>query len=395
MKLELIRENLKRLAIHAWLFYDFRGIDPLALQILNLSPKKFRTRRWFYLVPGEGDPVKLVHRIEADALDDLPGEKILYSSQTELEEMLKMLLRPVSRVAMQYSPRNAVPYVSKVDAGTVELVKSCGVEVVSSGDLIQALEATWTKKQLDSHRKAAAFLHTCVEDAFAKIKTALKKREKVTELSIQEFILDKFKKERFVSNHPPIVAVNAHAGTPHYAPEKTTDAEIKAGCLVLLDLWCKKNEKDAAYADITWTGYVGEKVPEKIQNVFEVVRDARNKAIDFIRGRILADHPLMGYEVDEKTRHYIVSKGYGEQFTHRTGHSIGQEVHWIGANIDNFETIEQRRIIPKTCFSIEPGIYFKDFGIRSEVDVYVDERHVEVNPPELQESLILVPPPPR
>jgi Xaa-Pro dipeptidase len=390
VNLSFIQENLKRFGIPAWLFYDFRGLDPIALQILELSDKKFRTRRWFYFVPREGDPVKLVHRIEADALDELPGEKILYSSHTELTEMLGKILSGVDRVAMQYSPTSAVPYISRVDAGTVELVRNCGVEVVSSGDLIQALKATLTPKALESHREAASFLYACIQEAFQQIGKKLKKGGTISELSIQKFLLDRFKKNKFVSNHPPIVAVNAHTANPHYAPTKESSFSIKAGDLVLIDAWCKKDEKDAVYADITWTAYIGDRVPQKIQDVFEVVRDARNKALDFLRGRILAGHPVIGYEVDEKTRHYIESKGYAAFFTHRTGHSIGEEVHWIGANMDNFETVEQRRILPRTCFSIEPGIYLKEFGIRSEVDVYVEERHLEVNPPQLQEELVLI-----
>jgi Xaa-Pro aminopeptidase len=334
--------------------------------------------------------VKLVHRIEPDVLEEIPGEKLLYSGKVEMEEMLKKILSSVRTAAMQYSPKNAVPYISRVDAGTVELIRSLGVEVVSSGDLIQILEAVLTKKELESHRKAASFLYSCVEEGFKHIAASLKNRQRVTEFSVQEFILNRFKKGKFISDHPPIVAVGPHASNPHYSPQKTTDAPITENSLVLLDMWCKSSEKGAVYSDITWTGYMGKKIPEKIQEVFSIVRDARNKAIDFIRGRVLANHPVMGYEVDEKVRHFIASKGYGEYFLHRTGHSIGREVHWIGANLDNFETVEQRIILPRTCFSVEPGIYLKDFGIRSELDVYVDERHLEVNPEKLQEELIQI-----
>lgn len=390
LKLEGIQDALKRHGIPAWLFYDFRGQDPLALHVLALSPKGHRTRRWFYFVPAQGAPVKLVHRIEPEALDELPGEKILYSGRTELEEMLGKVVRSVDQVAMQYSRQGAVPYVSRVDAGTVELVRSFGVDVVSSGDLIQILEAAWSGKQLRSHQQAAAFLLRIVREAFHRIGASLKKKESITELSIQEFLLDCFKKERYLSNHPPIVAANAHSANPHYSPTKKTNAPIGPGSLVLLDVWCKKNEKDAAYADITWVAHVGNQVPPKIAEIFDLVREARDKAIDFVRGRILAGHPLFGYEVDDKARHIIASKGYGEYFTHRTGHSIGHEVHWVGANIDNFETAEHRRILHRTCFSIEPGIYLKEFGVRSEVDVYVEEHHVEVNPTEIQEEVVLI-----
>jgi len=358
--------------------------------VLQLTPKQNRTRRWFYFIPSQGSPVKLAHRIEPDALEELPGETILYSGRLELEEMLRKVVRSVEQVAMQYSPKNAVPYISKVDAGTVELIKSFGVQVVSSGDLIQEVEAKLNDKQLKSHREAAAFLFECVNEAFSFIRTSLKKKQSVSELVVQEFLVNRFKRNRYISNYPPIVAVDAHTGNPHYAPAKKTNFTIKPGSLVLLDLWCKKNEKESTYADITWVGYVGEEIPPKIQEVFDIVREARDKAIDFVRGRVLAGHPLFGYVIDDKARHVITTRGYGEHFTHRTGHSIGDEVHWIGANIDNFETEEHRRIIPKTCFSIEPGIYLKDFGIRSEVDVYVDERHVEVNPPELQDAIILI-----
>jgi Xaa-Pro aminopeptidase len=390
MKLEEIKNSLKQTGIQSWLFYDFQGLDPLAVHILGLSPKQMRTRRWFYFVPKEGDPVKLAHRIEPEALEDLPGEKLLYSGKIEMEEILKEILSSVKEVAMQYSPKNAVPYISRVDAGTLELIRSFGVNVVSSGDLIQILEAVLSKKELESHRKAASFLFSCVQEGFHYIASALKKKESVTELSVQEFILNRMKKGKFVSDHPPIVAVNAHTANPHYSPDKKTDTVITENSLVLLDMWCKSSEKESVYADITWTGYIGEAVPKKILDIFTIVRDARNKGIDFIRGRILADHPVIGYEVDEKVRHYIDSKGYGGFFIHRTGHSIGREVHWIGANLDNFETVEQRTILPGTCFSVEPGIYLKEFGIRSELDVYVDHRHLEVNPQKLQDEMILV-----
>lgn len=389
--LKALQETLLHCRIPAWLFYDFLGLDPLALRILKLSFEQNRTRRWFYLVPDRGNAVKIVHRIEPDALADLPGETLCYSGKTELEEVLKKIISPFNQVAMQYSPNNAVPYVSRVDAGTVELVKSLGVKVVSSGDLIQLLEATWSEQQLRLHREAANFLYGCVFDSFDWVRDHLRKKETVSELSLQEFLIKKFRKNHFIANYPPIVAVNSHTGNPHYSPHKKSNMHIRKGSLLLLDLWCKKQDRNAPYADITWVGYIGKEIPEKIQSIFHIVREARDKAIDFIRGRTLAGHPIFGYEVDDKVRHFILAKGYGEYFLHRTGHSIGSEVYWIGANLDNFETEDHRQLLPKTCFSVEPGIYLKDFGIRSEVNIYIDHRHLEINPPKTQDNIIFIP----
>lgn len=385
-----IQKALKEQKISGWLFYEFHNIDPIAIRILKLPPEKHYTRRWFYLLPASGNPVKLVHKIEKESLDSLPGGKILYAGWKELELNLKQILRNSKTVAMQYSPMNAIPYISKVDAGTIELVKKCKVKIISSCDLVQQFEAAWTQRQLKDHKKTALILKKLVDAAFKKIAETILENKKCGEYHVQQFIYKKMKQYGLYTDCPPIVAVNKNASNPHYFPSKEKHSIIKNGDLVLLDLWAKSKAPQSVYADITWMGYVGKSVPDKYNKIFEIVRDARSRGVGFIKEAIKSERTIHGYEVDKVVRKYIESKGYGKYFIHRTGHSIGEECHGNGANLDSLETRDERKIIPNTCFSIEPGIYLPEFGIRSEINVYVGNKEAIITAQPPQKSIVAI-----
>ncbi len=375
--------------LDGWLFYDFRGSDPIAYRVLKLGPGKHVTRRWYYWVPAQGTPAKLLHKIEPHTLDELPGETIQYLSWQSQGAGLSRILGGKKLVAMQYSPHNAIPYVSRVDAGTIELIRGFGVEVVSSADLIQRFEAVWDDAQLASHRTAAEALRAIVDEAFAHVREAVTVKRGLTEYDLQQFILSRIHARGMTTSHPPIAAVNAHSADPHYTPAAAGSSPIVEGDLVLIDLWAKQTEPGSVYADITWTGYVGATVPAKQQEVFAAVRDARDAALAFVQTKVAAGDFPCGWEVDETARNVIRNAGYGEKFLHRTGHSIGEEVHGNGANIDNLETQDKRRLLPRTCFSIEPGIYLAgQFGIRSELDVYLSDREAIVYGLPLQTAIV-------
>ncbi|MCC6591362.1 MAG: aminopeptidase P family protein [Bryobacterales bacterium] len=379
MRLTEIQSALREQGLDGWLFFDHHERDPLAYRILEFRPPRHVTRRWYYLVPAEGEPRALVHRVEPTMLDVLPGAKNVYSGWQTQTEGLRHLLSGCKTVAMQYSPLCAVPYVAMVDAGTVELVRRLGVDVVTSADLVQYFEARWTDAQLESHMEAGRKVDKVRRSAFEEIGSRLKRNQGVTEFEIQQYILQAFERSGLETDHGPIVAVNANASNPHYEPAAALSDPIRPGDVVLIDLWAKlKDGADAVYYDITWTGFVGSQVPDEVVKVFEIVRDARDAGVKRVQDAVHAREPLMGYQVDDATRGYIAGRGYGEFFVHRTGHSIGRDVHGSGANMDNLETHDERRIIPGTCFSVEPGIYLPHFGIRSEVNVYVGEREARV-----------------
>lgn len=385
---ELIQAALRESGLDGWLFFDHHRRDPLAYRVLAIPDTVEATRRWYYLVPTAGEPRKLVHRIESRALDSLPGEKQTYSSWHDQQSKLRMLLSGCSRIAMQYSPNCAIPYVSLVDAGTIELVRSLGGEVVSSADLVQQFEARWTQRQFQLHLEAGKLVDQTRREAFERIRERLSSKEAVTEYEVQQFIRARFSESGLKTDHGPIVAVNANASDPHYEPSAERNTPIRSGDVVLIDLWAKMaSDPQAVYYDITWTGFCGEVVPERVQNVFEVVRDARKRASQFVIRKTGAQQSFAGYEVDDVARGYIESRGFGDYFFHRTGHSIGTEVHGTGANMDNLESHDERRVIPGTCFSIEPGIYLSQFGIRSEVNVYVGYGFAQVTG-EAQEQLV-------
>ncbi len=367
-----IQDAIRAAGLDGWLLHDFHGNNPLARRILDLDGRKPGTRRIFYLVPAEGEPIKLVHRIESGALDHLPGAKGVYLAWRELEAMLLHLLAGRTRLAMEYSPRNANPYISRVDAGTVELVRACGCEVVSSGDLIQRFEAVWDDEQWAMHQAAAAACRAAYDVAFGLIADRVRRDGSVLETEVQRAILDHFRAHGLVTDGPPIVGVGPHSGDPHYETSPATDAPIREGDFVLIDLWAKVDRPRAVYADYTRVGFVGPEVPKKYESLFQVVVRARDAGLALVRDAFAAGRPLTGGEVDDATRQVIVDAQYGPYFTHRTGHNIGQDDHGNGAHLDNLETVDGRRIIPRTCFSIEPGIYLPEFGVRTEIDVFID-----------------------
>ena len=385
LNLAAIQTALQDSRLDGWLLYDFRASNILARRILQFPDGPAGSRRWMYFIPSEGTPRKLVHRIESGALDHLPGEKQIYLKWQEFEAGVAGLVSGRARIAMEYSPRNGNPYISKVDAGTVELVRASGVEVVPSGDLIQLFEAVWDDEQWAMHLEASSHTDSAYLAAWSFIASEIRTRGGTTESAVSDLIMSHFDKHGLTTYHPPIVGVNANSGDPHY---ETGNAPIRKGDFVLVDLWAKMDRPRSVYSDLTRVGYVGEEVPSHYENVFQIVAAARDAAIQLVRDRFASNQPLLGYEVDDAARRVIENAGYGANFVHRTGHSIGQETHGNGANIDNLETHETRRILPGCCFSIEPGIYLPEFGVRSEVDVFVDRKgQVHVTAGELQKSV--------
>ncbi|MBL8799828.1 MAG: M24 family metallopeptidase [Planctomycetia bacterium] len=372
--LQSVQAALRQLGFDGWLLYDFRGLNVLARRVLGIVPETMLSRRWFYYVPAQGEPRKLVHRIEPHALDALPGSALAYLRWQELEAGVREILGGAKRVAMEYVPRNANPYVSRVDAGTVELVRSCGAEVLPSGDLIQLFEACWDDSQWAMHQEAAVHTRSAFDAAFAFIAERVQQQGTVHELDVQKRILDHFAAHGLVTDHSPICAVGPHSGDPHYEPKPGDAGKIKQGDFVLIDLWAKLDRPRAVYSDLTWTCFVGKQVPEQYEKIFQIVARGRDAAIAKVRDAFAAKQQLQGWEVDQAARDVIDSAGYGQYFCHRTGHSIGQETHGNGANMDNLETREERRVLPRTCFSVEPGIYLPEFGVRSETNVFVDAR---------------------
>jgi Xaa-Pro dipeptidase len=384
-----IQSDLRFAGLQGWLFCDFRERDPIALRILRLPPG-MRTRRWYYFVPAKGTPRKLVHKIEAESLASLPGKTLYYAGQEELRKNLGKMFGRSGKIAMQYSPQNEIPYVAMVDAGTIELVRSCGAKVVSSADLVQKYEACWSPEQLKSHMEAGKDIDRIVRGAFQEAAKAVSNQVALTEYDLKRLILREFEAAGIWAEEGPDIAVNAHASDPHYGPTPESAAPIREGDLLLLDVWGKKKAPGSVYYDITWMGYLGTKVPEKYARVFRVVREARDKAVELIQRSISTGKPLQGWQVDQAARSVIEKAGYGKYFFHRTGHSIGEKVHGNGANMDGLETHDVRRLIPKTCNSIEPGIYLPEFGIRSEVNVYIGEKEARVTGAVQNEILALL-----
>jgi Xaa-Pro dipeptidase len=386
---QAMQTDLVNARVDGWLFYDFRGRDPIAQRILKL-PESMRTRRWFYFLPAQGTPRKLVHKIEAQALESLPGETFYYAGLQELEKGLKKILGRAKNIAMQYSPKNAIPYISMVDAGTIEMVRGAGVKILSSADLVQKYEACWTDAQLRSHEEAGRAIDIIVRGAFQHAAKSVRDGTRLTEYELKQWIQGGFEAAGLHTEEGPDVAVNAHASDPHYGPTPETAAPIRKDDLLLLDVWGKLKTPGSVYYDITWVGYLGKKVPEKYAKVFRAVANARDKAVDLICSSTAAGKPLQGWQVDKAARTVIEKAGYGKYFFHRTGHNLGEVVHGNGANMDSLETHDVRRLIPRTCTSIEPGIYLPEFGIRSEVNVYIDERSARVTGAVQKEILALL-----
>ncbi|WP_180538208.1 M24 family metallopeptidase [Nevskia soli] len=389
MNVTSIQDQLIDQELDGWLFFDHHHRDPLAYRVLGLDPNLHASRRWYYFVPAKGEPRKLVHRIESRNLDTLQGAKHVYSSWEEQTSALSELLAGSKRVAMQYSPNCAIPYVSNVDGGTLELVRSTGVEVVSSAELIQHFEARLDSAALDSHLEAGVLVDQVRRSAFQFIGHALRANRSVTEWDVAAFVLEAFEREGLLTEHGPIVGVNEHAGDPHYEPSPTASTPIAMGDFVLLDLWAKFQRRGAIFYDVTWTAFCGDNPLSEMTKVFGIVRDARNAAVDRVKTAFENGEKLYGFQVDDAARTLIRNAGYGDEFVHRTGHSIGMDIHGSGANMDNLETHDIRRVLPWSCFSIEPGIYLDNFGVRSEINMFIDATTPRVTG-EQQQSLVLI-----
>jgi len=386
---ERIQHILRESSIDGWLFFDFRGSDPIGYQVLGLDAESHTTRRWFYLIPAEGTPVKIVHRIERGKLDSLPGERKVYLGWPSLQDHLGGALAGLKTLAMQYSPEGAIPYVSKVDAGTLELVRRWVPEIKTSANLIQYFECVWSDAQLAGHRESARIVTQLMHEAFERAQQLIHERGATDEMEIQDFLMRRLNDESMETDFPPIVAANGHAGDPHYAPEPGTASAIRRGDLLLIDLWAKKKEAGAVYADITWTGFLGSSAPSHIQEVFDIVRRARDAGVDFLGRQLGAGKTVQGWQVDDAVRQVIRDAGYGDFFLHRTGHNVGMEVHGNGVNFDNLETHDTREVVTGIGCTIEPGIYLEDFGIRSELNVYITASGPEVTTPPQGELLLL------
>lgn len=389
MKLNIneVQKYLAATEFDGWLLYDFQGLNTIAEPYCPCSG--IVSRRWFVLIPKQGRPVALVHAIEESSYSADWAEKRTYSGWKSLEDELKRMLEGISVVAMEYSPGNAIPYVSRVDGGTIEMVRAAGVEVRSSANLIQHFQARWTKDGLASHRAAAEFLTLLASDMFEYAAAAVSSGQEITEYAVQQEILRRFESAGMVYEHAPIVAVGPNAAKPHYEPTAEAHLPIKQGDLLLLDIFCRQRGEETISADITWTAYVGPRpVPTRMLEIFSIVTAARDRGVEFINERISSGQPIHGWEVDDAVRAVIRDAGYGEFFTHRTGHSIGVAVHGNGVNIDNFETKDERLLEPGLGFTIEPGIYLPgEFGIRSEIDCYMSESGVEITTVPFQKEL--------
>ena len=388
MDLSAIQAVLRERNIDGWLFYDHHHRDPIAYRVLGLPQNMMVTRRWFYIIPAEGEPTKLVHKIEAGHLDSLPGRKLQYSAWQELFENIKVMLKGYRDIAMQYSPNNLVFTISLVDGGTLDLVRGLGKNVISSGDLVAQFESTLSDEQIKSHFAARDSIDAITAAAFKEIGTRVRNGG-TTEHKIQQWILEAFKRENMVTVDPPVVAVNRNSADPHYGPHAEGSSCIREGDFVLLDIWGKKDTPGSMYYDITWTVFVGREPSQKMREVFAVVRDARDVGVKTVIAAITAGRAIAGWEVDRATRNFIKSAGYGDYFIHRTGHSIASDIHANGANMDDLEIHDERRILANSCFSIEPGVYLPEFGVRSEVNVLVRPNTAEVTG-KIQHELVII-----
>ncbi|HSN75376.1 MAG TPA: Xaa-Pro peptidase family protein [Anaerolineae bacterium] len=384
-----IQTLLAEAGLDGWLLFDFRGMNPIAASIAPLPAQAMFSRRWAYWIPVQGEPQWLVHAIELAPFRDWPVQPRSYVRWQELEAQLQAMLGGARRIAMEYSPRCAIPYVSRVDGGTLEMIRGLGVEVVSSADLVQAVEARLSPAQIDGHRRAAAALLRIKDEAFAHVAEALRLGQPVTEYSVQQWIAARLAEANLVADHDPIVAVNAHAADPHYIPTAQRHASIQVGDLLLLDLWARETTPDAIMGDITWVALCSNSVPPRYQHICNVVAEARDAAVAFIQDEMAAGRPVRGCDADDVCRGVIERAGYGRYFIHRTGHSLGSAGHGNGAHLDNLETNDTRRLLPATAFTIEPGIYLPgDFGVRLEIDVLVHESSIEITTLPLQQEIV-------
>ena len=377
--LAAIQQALRENKIEGWLFYDHHHRDPLAYSILGLDPNAHVTRRWYYFVPATGEPKKLVHRIESFKLDTLPGTKSGYSSWQELESQLQTLLSGATKIAMQYSPRNAIMYVSMVDAGTIELLRSFGKEPVTSADLVSHFEAVLTDAQLATHYVAQKAVDQILDAAWKEIGSRARNGG-TNEFAMVQYLQEGLRRANLIWEHGPNVSAGPNSADSHYEPTAANSRPIGKGDFVLIDIWAKlANQPTAVWYDITWTGVVGREPTEREQLIFTTVRDARDASIKAVQDAFAANQPIAGWQADDASRNVIRKAGFGDWFTHRTGHNIGTELHGNGAHLDNLETHDERLILPNTCFSVEPGLYFPgEFGVRSEIDMIARKGNAEV-----------------
>jgi Xaa-Pro aminopeptidase len=391
MELERIQQTLRDKGIDGWLFCDFHNRDHLGYRVLGLDPTKMTSRRWFYYVPAKGEPKKLVHSVEKGKLDALPGSKTVYLPWEQLHASLKKLLGKKKKIAMQYSPKNDIPYVSLVDAGIVELVKGFGHKIVSSADLVQIFESLIGDEGYGLHKEAGVIVDRIRREAFDQIRNAVATHSGTTEYDIQQFIMRRFSEHGLVTQDPPMVGTNDHPSDPHFECMREDARSFKPGDTVLIDLWAKKNVPGAIYYDSTWVGYIGSEPSKKYVEIFTVVKQARDAAIQFVKDRFAKGQACYGWQVDDVCRAVVKKAGFGKYFVHRTGHSIGEETHGNGVNIDNLETRDVRQLMPGCCFSIEPGIYLEgEMAARTEINMFIrNEREAEVTG-EIQNELVRI-----
>jgi Xaa-Pro aminopeptidase len=389
MDLEQIQQALQDEGLAGWLFYDFRKSDPIAYQVLTLPADAFYSRRWFYFIPTQGTPTAIISAVESHVLSSLPGDRRIFRTWQEIRTYLQTILNPGMRVAMEYSPMNAIPYMSRVDGGTLELVRSYGVEVVSSANLAQRFIAQLTPAQVESHRQAGQRLIAAKDALFDELSDNLRADTAMNEYSVQQRFLALIEELELVEADVH-VAVNANISNPHYGPTREQHSPIQRGDLILFDFWAHMPEPKAIYADYTWMAFAGtrEEIPHRYLGIFDIVARARDAAISFVRKQLEAGQRVQGCQVDDVARGVIADAGYANYFVHRTGHSIDTVVHGNGANIDNFETQDERILLPSTCCSIEPGIYLPEFGVRSEVDLLIHEHDAEVTGTPIQEEIV-------
>jgi Xaa-Pro dipeptidase len=389
LSIPAVQAVLKEEGLDGWLLYDFHGSNPIARRLAGLDHGAKTTRRWYYVIPAAGEPRKLVHAIEPFNLDHVPGTKTIYSQRETLASGLKEVLAGLKRIAMEYSPGNNIPYISRVDAGTVEAVRQLGVDVASSGDLVQRFEAIWSDEALQTHRAASERLYRIKDRAFELVREGRRNGRTLTEFDVQRAMVGWFEDEGLIADSPPVVGAQENAGDPHYGPTEKRHRAIGGGEVLLLDLWGKLPQPGAVYADITWVGFTASSVPDRYVQAFNAARDGRDAAVTLVQDAAARGRELRGFEVDRACRDVIKKAGFGDQFIHRTGHSLGTEVHGNGVHMDDFETHDERRLIPGTGFTIEPGVYSSQFGVRTEINMFVGDRTATVTGP-LQKEFVLL-----
>lgn len=391
MKLQQIQEALRERKLGGWLLCDFHNRDHLAYRVLGLDPNRMTTRRWFYYIPAKGEPKKLVHSVESKKLDALPGSKAVYLPWEQLHSSLQKMLGSPKKIAMQYSSKNNIPYVSMVDAGIVELVRGFGHKIISSADLVQLFEATIPEEGYRLHKEAGVLVDRVRAEAFERIRDSIAQNGGLSEYDLTQFIMQRFKEYGMISSDSPIVGTNEHPADPHFESTPENSRPFKKGDTVLIDLWAKKDVPGAIYYDITWVGFIGSDPPKRYVEMFETVRNARDAAIRFVTDKLAKGQTVYGWQVDDACRAVVKKAGYGKYFVHRTGHSIGEEVHGNGVNIDNLETKDERQLMPGCCFSVEPGIYLEgDMAVRTEINMFIRHDGVPEVTGQVQKDLILI-----